>query len=174
MKEISNYWKALTFAAKNHGIKTRKDNETPYVIHPMRITAILRAAGFSEFKNEDLMMAALFHDLIEDTETSLNDIKNQFGKKSASIVEELTKPEDDDKGSKEKWLKSFDKASKEAKIIKMADRIDNLMDMNLDIWPIEKQKSYAEQGKIILEKCGDAHSELAIKLKSVINKILEN
>jgi guanosine-3',5'-bis(diphosphate) 3'-pyrophosphohydrolase len=168
MKEFSNYWKALTFAGKNHGMKLRKDNETPYIVHPLRITSILRAVGLSEFKEEDLMIAALFHDLVEDTETNLEEIKSQFSEKIASIVKELTKPKN---GNKEKWLKSFDTVSKEAKIIKMADRIDNLMDMNIDIWSIEKVKSYAEQGKIVLDKCGNAHSELAIKLKNVIENV---
>ncbi len=171
MKEFSNYWKALTFAAKNHGITLRKDKKTPYLVHPLRIVSILRAAGFSEFNCEEMMIAALFHDLVEDTGVSLEEIRKYFGDKVASIVKELTKPKN---GKKEEWLKSLDTTSKEAKIIKMADRIDNLMDMNIDIWSVEKQKSYAEQGKIILEKCGNAHSELALNLKKVIDDILGN
>ena len=65
MKEFSNYWKALTFAFKNYGDLKRKSGNIPYIVHPIRITSILRAAGFSEFKDEDIMIAALFHDLIE-------------------------------------------------------------------------------------------------------------
>jgi len=171
MNEITNYWKALTFAAKNHGIKTRKDKETPYFAHPVRTAAILRAVGFSEFQNENLMIAALLHDLVEDTPITLNDIRKNFGEKVALIVKELTKPE---KGDKEEWIRSFENASEEAKIIKMADRIDNLMDMDIDIWSTEKQKSYANQGKIILEQCGKANAELALKLKDVIKNALTN
>jgi len=87
----------------------------------------------------------------------------------ASIVQELTKPE---YGNKNDWLKSFDKVSKEAKIIKMVDRIDNLMDIGVDYWSIEKRRSYAEQGKMILKKCGIAHSEIALILKNVIESVL--
>ena len=168
MKDFSNYWKAITFCFFHHGNQKRKYPKIPYAVHPIRISMILRAAGFSEFKDEDLMVAALLHDIVEDTDTNLGVIKNKFGEKVASIVKELTKVEGVDKN---KWLRSFEYASKEAKIIKMADRIDNLMDMG-DFWSIEGQKSYADQGKIILNQCGEAHSWLAGKLEEVIEKVL--
>jgi hypothetical protein len=41
-------------------------------------------------------------------------------------------------------------------------------------WSIEKQKEYAKQGLIILEKCGDANPELAMKLKETIDQVLTN
>ena len=167
MKDYSNYCNAITFAFSKYGELKRKSQNLPYVVHPIRITAILRAAGFTENENEDLMIAALFHDLIEDTETPLEEIEAQFGTKIASIVMELTKPE---KGNKEVWLKSFESASNEAKIIKMADRLDNLIDMTSESWKIKKQKSYAEQAKIILEKCGSVNDEIALKLNEEIEK----
>lgn len=167
MKDYSNYCRAITFAFSKYGELKRKSQNIPYVVHPIRITAILRAAGFNENDNEDIMIAALFHDLIEDTETLLEEIETQFGTKIASIVMELTKPE---KGNKDEWLKTFESASKEAKIIKMADRLDNLIDMTSESWKIKKQKSYAEQAKIILEKCGSANDEIALKLNEEIEK----
>lgn len=170
MKDFSNYYKALKYAFTNYGDLKRRSG-APYIIHPIRMTSILRAAGYTEFENEDMMIAALFHDLLEDTDTSISQIANQFGNKVASIVKELTKPEQVDKNE---WLKSFSSMSKEAKIIKIIDRIDNLMDMSTDYWSIEKQKSYAKQGKIILEKCGKTHSELAFILKNTIKNILSD
>ena len=167
MKDYSNYCRAITFAFSKYGELKRKSQNIPYVVHPIRINAILRAAGFNENDNEEMMIAALFHDLIEDTETPIDEIETQFGTKIASIVMELTKPE---KGNKDEWLKNFESASKEAKIIKMADRLDNLIDMTTESWKIKKQKSYAEQAKIILEKCGSAHSEIALKLQEEIKK----
>lgn len=167
MKDYSNYCNALTFAFSKYGELKRKSQNIPYVVHPIRITAILRAAGFNENDNEEMMIAALFHDLIEDTETPIDELETQFGTKIASIVMELTKPE---KGKKDEWLKTFERASKEAKIIKMADRLDNLIDMTSESWKIKKQKSYAEQAKIILEKCGSAHNEIALKLQKEIEK----
>ena len=171
MRDFSNYYKALKYAFIHYGNLKRKSSAIPYIIHPIRMTSILRAAGFTEFEEEDIMIAALFHDLLEDTDTSIKEIANKFGNKVASIVKELTIPE---QRNKNEWLKSFDTMSKEAKIIKIVDRIDNLMDMNTDYWSIEKQKDYAEQGKIILEKCGKSHSELAHILKNAIEKILRD
>ena len=167
MKDYSNYCAALTFAFSKYGELKRKSQNIPYVVHPIRITAILRAAGFNENDNEEMMIAALFHDLIEDTETPIDELETQFGTKIASIVMELTKPE---KRNKDEWLKTFERASKEAKIIKMADRLDNLIDMTSKSWKIKKQKSYAEQAKILLEKCGSAHNEIALKLQEEIEK----
>jgi len=167
VKDYSNYCQAITFAFSKYGELKRKSQNLPYVVHPIRITAILRAAGFNENDNEDIMIAALFHDLIEDTETPLEEIEAQFGTKIASIVMELTKPV---KGKKDDWLITFKTASKEAKIIKMTDRLDNLIDMTSESWKIKKQKSYAEQAKIILETCGSAHNEIALKLQEEIEK----
>lgn len=169
MKPFLNYWKALTFALIKYGDLKRKSEDIHYFIHPLRITLILRAAGFTEFDNENLMIAALFHDLIEDTDTSLSEIEKKFGKEVASIVSEVSIPI---KAEKEKHLKNLKNASVEAKIIKLADRLDNLIDLPLEAWSKDQQKSYAEQAKIILESCGDANSELTLRLKQEIEKIL--
>ena len=169
MKEFTNYWKVLNYALIKYGDLKRKSGDIPYYIHPLRITLILRAAGFSEFENEEIMIAALFHDLLEDTEITSEEIENKFGKKVASIVSELTISNSEEK---EKYLKNLENASKEAKIIKLADRIDNLMDIPTSHWSKEKQKSYAEQAKLILKSCGDVHSELALKLKQKVENIL--
>ena len=173
MKEFSNYWNAISFAFIKYGKLTRKMNDIPYVIHPIRITTILHAAGFTEFDHEDLMIAALYHDLLEDTDITLKEIEDLFGKKVGEIIVELTKPEGTKGRKKDEWLKKFVNSSNNAKIIKLADRIDNLMDMR-DVWDAEKQKSYADQAKIILKSCGDANKQLAHKLDSLIHEILDN
>ncbi|MFX1338284.1 MAG: HD domain-containing protein [Promethearchaeota archaeon] len=169
MKLFLNYWKALNFAIIKYGDLKRKSGDIHYFIHPLRITLILRATGYNEFDHETLMIAALFHDLIEDTDTSLSEIENKFGKNIASIVNQVSIPI---KAEKEKHLKNLKNASIEAKIIKLADRLDNLIDLPLEAWSKDQQKSYAEQAKIILESCGDANSELALRLKQEIDRIL--
>jgi guanosine-3',5'-bis(diphosphate) 3'-pyrophosphohydrolase len=171
MKEFEIIWEAINYAFIKYGNVKRKLGDIPYIIHPIRVTMILRAAGFSEFKDSNLMLAALFHDLLEDTNLSFEDLKAEFGIEVASIVKELSKPENT---SKDEWLRTFGTASKESKLIKMADRIDNLKDMKLPDWSVEKQKKYAEQGLIILETCRDANSSLAKRLNKLIDKILND
>ncbi|MBY8991884.1 MAG: bifunctional (p)ppGpp synthetase/guanosine-3',5'-bis(diphosphate) 3'-pyrophosphohydrolase [Candidatus Lokiarchaeota archaeon] len=169
MREFENLWEGLSFAFLKYDSLKRKSKDLPYVIHPIRVTMILRAAGFSEFKDKNLFLAALFHDLLEDTDLTFEELRAKFGDNVALIVKELSKP---DNMSKTDWLSSFITASKRAKIIKMADRIDNLMDMADTKWNNEKQKLYAEQGLIILDTCGGANSRLAHKLEEVIEQIL--
>ena len=169
MREFENLWEGLSFAFLKYDSLKRKSKDLPYVIHPIRVTMILRAAGFSEFKDKNFFLAALFHDLLEDTDLTFEELRAKFGDNVALIVKELSKP---DNMSKTDWLSSFITASKRAKIIKMADRIDNLMDMADTKWNNEKQKLYAEQGLIILDTCGGANSRLAHKLEEVIEQIL--
>ena len=167
MSDFSNYWNALSYAIIHYG-ENKRFSGVPYIIHPIRVAAILRAAGFSQKDHEELLIAAIFHDLVEDTETTLDEIRDLFGNKVASIVDEVSKPK---KKNKDEWLKEFSNHSEEAKVLKMADRIDNLMDMKA--WSIEKQKTYANQGKIIIEKCSSSNNFLAKKLNDLIQIILE-
>ena len=169
MNEFLEYWKAITFCFERHINQMRKSSKIPYAVHPIRVAAILRSAGYTESENEKMLISALLHDLVEDTDTTFDDINSIFGEKITSIVRELTKPK---KRNKEEWLKNFRVASIEAKIIKMADRIDNLLDMNIDFWSVEKQREYANQAKLILEICGNADLNLANKLEAIIEKIL--
>ncbi|MBD3253535.1 MAG: HD domain-containing protein [Candidatus Lokiarchaeota archaeon] len=170
MIPFSNFWNAINYAFLKYKKLKRKSSNLPYVVHPIRILAILRAYEYNEFENEDLMIAALFHDIVEDTDTPLKEIRRKFGTKVANLVEELTKPED--KNKKDQWLESFKDASREAKIIKMADRIDNLLDMDGTRWNLQRKKEYAQLGLIIFNACKDANPPLANKLKMVINQIL--
>ena len=169
MRDFSKMWKATTYAFIKYGDLMRKSNEIPYIVHPIRVAMILRAAGYSDSKNENLMLAALLHDLLEDTDLTFEDIEQQFGEQVALIVEELSKPVD---LKKDEWLQSFGNASKGAKVIKIADRIDNLLDMESIEWSKEKKRIYAEQSLIILDKCGNANNKLAKKLKDVIEQII--
>lgn len=167
MNDFLKYWNTLSYVfVKYNGLK--RDNDLPYMIHPIRIALILRAYGFNEFENEDLMIATLLHDLVEDTNLTIKEIENKFGKKVASIVDESTKPKD---LKKAEWLENFKNYSKEAKIIKIADRIDNLMEM--ENWDKKRQTSYLEQSKIIVRSCGDANQELAQQLDELIQELLK-
>ena len=170
MNDFSRYWNAVTFVFDRHGEQKRISANIPYVIHPIRVAFILRSVGFSESEHENLMIAALCHDLIEDTETTFEEISKQFGKSVALVVNELSKPDDKDK---DEWIESFDMMSNEAKIIKMADRIDNLMDIPSSKWTRDKQVKYAQQGESIINYCGKANLKLSALLKRTIQEILQ-
>jgi guanosine-3',5'-bis(diphosphate) 3'-pyrophosphohydrolase len=168
MSDFTNYWNALTFAVERYGNLKRKLSKLPYIIHPIRVATILRATGYSEYEHEELMIATIFHDLVEDTATKLEEIEDLFGSKVALIVKEVSKPNDK---SKDEWLKNFGNFSSEAKILKMADRIDNLIDM--EGWSKDQQRYYSKQAKIILEQCGKENKYLANKMDEIISYYLE-
>lgn len=169
MNDYSLYRKAIDFMARGHDDDKRKNNEDLALVHPLRVAAILRAAGYNDQEHQDLLIAALFHDLIEDTQITKKQIAKEFGENIAQIVDEVSKKEGE---VKEDYLANIKNATKEARILKMADRIDNLLDMNIDSWDTAKKRRYAEQAKIIFESCGEVDNTLAKELKKVIDSIL--
>ncbi len=169
IQELSNYWDANSYAFIKYDNLKRDGKLVPYVAHPIRIKSILRAFGYNEYEHKELMISALLHDVLKETDTRLEEIERLFGSKVAVIVNELTQPEEIEK---EEWLENFKYFSREARIIKIADRIDNLLDM--DVWDKEKQISYLKQSKIILKSCGDANKELAEILKNIFKIKYQN
>ena len=162
------YQKALTYAKEKYKGLFREGVKLPYICHPENVVSILRLSGYDEFNgNEDIFISALLHDVLEETSTEVSEIENLFGKKVAGIVLELTKPEE---LTKEDWLERFTDFSREAKIVKLADRIDNLRSM--ETWRIyfseERLARYREQAKTILRTCGDASTGLYTKLFNMI------
>lgn len=124
--------KAYSVAATAHAGMTRQDG-TPYIHHPARVCALL----IEKCKVDDVsvLQAALLHDVVEDTNLSVKEIESQFGKKTAEYVDWLTKPSAEGFTSKEE-LNAFQaqrlaRAPKSVKMIKVADRMDNVSDLHL-------------------------------------------
>jgi len=78
--------KALLFSIEGHKLQFRKSGEA-YVIHPILVASIV--ASITD--DESMAIAALLHDIVEDTNTTIEDILEQFGKDVAHLVEGLTK-----------------------------------------------------------------------------------
>ncbi len=78
--------KALTYSLEAHKSQFRKSGE-PYIIHPILVASIV--ASITD--DESMAIAALLHDVVEDTETTIEDIESLFGKDVAHLVEGLTK-----------------------------------------------------------------------------------
>ncbi|MBV5337765.1 MAG: bifunctional (p)ppGpp synthetase/guanosine-3',5'-bis(diphosphate) 3'-pyrophosphohydrolase, partial [Deltaproteobacteria bacterium] len=74
--------KALEFSAKAHLSQVRKGIDIPYITHPFAVGMILANAGCSE----EIIVAGILHDTVEDTETTIEDIKAAFGEEVATIV----------------------------------------------------------------------------------------
>jgi len=125
---MSEIWqKAASFAARAHGEQLRKDDETPYIAHPFRVTMTIR--DVFEVDDTNILAAALLHDTIEDTTTDYDVVHEEFGPAIASLVAALTKdmrlPED---RREKEYMKQLKEAPWQARLVKLADVYDNLAD----------------------------------------------
>ena len=119
---------AAAFAARAHRNQTRKDGQTPYFSHPVRVCLVVRHVfGFDDPR---MLATALLHDTIEDTNTTEEELREVFGDRVASIVLEVT----DDKAlpkaqRKQLQIEHASRISAEAKLVKLADKIANVTDI---------------------------------------------
>ncbi|PIZ76525.1 (p)ppGpp synthetase [Candidatus Peregrinibacteria bacterium CG_4_10_14_0_2_um_filter_38_24] len=79
--------KAFEFAENAHFGQLRKDNETPYIVHPVTVVSILTEIH----AGQDVLISALLHDVPEDTSHTIFEIKKLFGEKVAFLVDGITK-----------------------------------------------------------------------------------
>lgn len=113
---------AFLFALTKHKGQFRLNGE-PYIVHPLHV--LKTAMQFSSDK--DVMQAALLHDVVEDTNTPLNQIEFLFGEKTASLVEELTLPKTVQRKEKGDYLAGKVLIlSNDALLLKLCDRLDNI------------------------------------------------
>jgi guanosine-3',5'-bis(diphosphate) 3'-pyrophosphohydrolase len=154
--------RAAAFAAEKHRRGTRKDEEaTPYINHPIQLAYILVQAGIDDAV---VLAAALLHDTIEDTETTLEELQIVFGHEIAGIVAECS---DDKRLTKlERKQAQIDHAahiSKRAKLVKMADKIANVNDIH-DAppagWSVERKREYFDWAKRVVDQMRGTHPAL--------------
>lgn len=137
--------KAFNFANKFHEGQIRKSGE-PYIIHPLSVAEILLDLGLDEIT----LTAALLHDIVEDTDVSLDEIKKIFGEEVASLVDGVTKLSRIEYISKEdrqveNYRKMFLAMANDIRvvIIKLADRLHNMRTLKFQsFW---KQRETAKE-----------------------------
>ncbi len=121
------YHAALVLAARAHRNQTRKGSDIPYLVHPVQVSVILLRHGFQE----DVVLAGLLHDVVEDTETPLHRIEAEFGPAVAGMVAVLTEQKRED-GVERPWevrkreaLEALRRGGADAVAVKGADAIHN-------------------------------------------------
>lgn len=145
--------KAVLFAAEKHKNQRRKDAQaSPYINHPIALANVLADEGGID--EADVLCAALLHDTIEDTETSPEELKVLFGQDVVSIVLEVTDDKSLPKGSrKQAQIDNAPQLSREAKLVKLADKICNLRDILAappTDWTAERKRDYFSwAGKVV-------------------------
>ncbi len=143
--DIEQVWAAYRYASIAHEGQTRRTGE-PYISHPVAVACILAKLHM----DLPTLLAALLHDVVEDTGVAITEISEQFGKQVADLVEGLTKLDKIEFQSAaaaqaENFRKMLLAMSQDVRVIlvKLADRLHNMQ--TLDAMKPEKQKTIARE-----------------------------
>ena len=139
------FLRAFTFAAKKHAGQTRKASSIPYIAHLMGVTSLVLEFG----GDEDLAIAALLHDVVEDCGGApmLKQVKRRFGSRVAKVVEGCTDsdtyPKPPWRERKEAYLEHLKSADADTRLVSAADKLNNVRSILSD---------YREVGEVVWER----------------------
>jgi GTP diphosphokinase / guanosine-3',5'-bis(diphosphate) 3'-diphosphatase len=154
--------RAIEFAAQKHRMQRRKDSDaSPYINHPIAVMRLLTECGFVD---PVVLASAALHDTIEDTETTEEELRTIFGGKVTGIVVEMT----DDKTlpvevRKQKQIENAPHLSREAALVKLADKTCNLRDAAANPpvgWSLERRSEYFDWAKAVVDELPEVSEPL--------------
>ena len=117
--------KALKFATDAHSGTERRGKGFPYIIHPMEAVAIVATIT----SDPELLAAAVLHDTVEDTDVTIEDIRNEFGERVATLVHHETAPLPSNapwRTRKQSQADLLASAPRDSKIVALGDKLSNL------------------------------------------------
>jgi (p)ppGpp synthase/HD superfamily hydrolase len=135
--------RALQFAARKHASQLRLETEPlPYVTHLFSAAILVAEDGRTP---DEVVVATLLHDTLEDTESTEEEIAAAFGGRVLELVKTVTEPKEveDWKERKKRYLAQLSLGSDDALLISMADKIDNIE---------SKLEAFAREGPKVLER----------------------
>ena len=172
MEIQTEYQTAIKFAAGKHADINQliPGSNLPYVVHLSNVAMEIIIAGLATpgFNLAFAVQVALLHDVLEDTDTSFEEIETTFGLNVAQAVQALTKNDTLEKG--EKMMDSLTRIkalSNEVWSVKLADRITNLQKPPAH-WSSSKIQEYKKEAAVILERLSGGNTYLENRLKAKI------
>ena len=162
-RDLAIVLEALAFAAHKHRDQRRKDAAaSPYINHPIALANVLvREGAVSE---PEVVAAALLHDTLEDTQTSPAELRTAFGERVAHIVAEVTDDKSLPKADRKRLqIEHAAAISREAKLVKLADKICNLRDMAGHppaSWDLVRRREYFDWAKAVIDRLRGVHPQL--------------
>lgn len=164
--------KATSFAADRHRNQRRKDVEaSPYINHPIALANVLANEG--GVMDPAVLCGALLHDTIEDTNTTAEELRAEFGEEITAMVLDVTddKSIKDNARRKELQVQHAPHILPKAKLVKLADKICNLRDI-VAAPPSnssrERKTEYFEWAARVIAGVRGTHS----KLEAIVDEVL--
>jgi GTP diphosphokinase / guanosine-3',5'-bis(diphosphate) 3'-diphosphatase len=173
MNDLPKLLQAASFAAKKHRYQKRKGSDgEPYINHPLEVANLLANVG--KVDDYDILIAAVLHDTVEDTETTETEITEIFGKTVSSYVLEVT----DDKSlpkseRKQKQIEHAPHLSNGAKQIKLADKISNISDVTNNPphdWTLKTKIEYVTWGEKVAAGLRGVNANLERYFDEIVSK----
>jgi guanosine-3',5'-bis(diphosphate) 3'-pyrophosphohydrolase len=151
--------RALEFASERHSQQRRKGpSGAPYVNHLIEVASLL--AGPAGVEGTDILIAAVLHDVLEDTKTTPEEVAAGFGERVLQLVSALS----DDKAQpravrRQLVLEHLESAEAAIKLIKLADLCSNIQSLPVD-WADERRREYLDWSARAAELCRGASPAL--------------
>ncbi len=133
--------RAVEFAVERHGDQTRPAGE-PYVEHLLEtVDVLVNGPGVTD---ADVLVAGVLHDVVEDTYTAPEEVRERFGPIVADLVGQVTKPAEDTPEARLRYLSSLAEAPEPVVLLKLADRLSNVQRLHTHPRPAKRASYYAE------------------------------
>ncbi len=163
MSETALLLRALAFSARKHRMQRRKGVDAlPYINHPIEVADLLANAGGID--DTTVLVAAVLHDTIEDTETTGAELERIFGPEVRRLVEAVSDDKSLPKAQRKRLqVEHAPKLPVEAKWIKLADLACNVRDITADPpaqWPIERRREYLAWAERVASGCRGSNERL--------------
>lgn len=121
--------RAIVFAVRAHAGTERRGKGFPYIVHPMEAVEIVATMT----SDQELLAAAVLHDTVEDTDTTLEQLRQEFGQRVAELVASESDIIPEDLSKTESWfarkqdaMQRLAAASRDAKIVALGDKLSNM------------------------------------------------
>ena len=154
---ISLMDRAIIFATRAHSGTYRKGTNIPYIVHPIEAAAIVATIT----DDPDMIAAAVLHDVVEDTDATVDEIRLFFNDRIADLVEAESEDKRKDRPAQETWMVRKmetleflkNEADRDAKILALADKLSNIRAIHRDqktvgdrLWERFNEKDKAKHG----------------------------
>lgn len=171
--DIARFIAAANFAALKHSTQRRKDAAaTPYINHPIGVAHLLTSIG--GIHDVAVLQAAVLHDTLEDTDTSIDELVREFGDTVTGFVLEVTMTPVD---GKRMQIVDARTMSAHAQAIKLADKLYNVSDLIRATpvgWTLDRVQGYCVHAWAVAHAMPSPNAALLAALESVLSQVKVN